>query len=233
MVAFGDDLGADQEVELEWRAHRAAAAPPPPPARPGVSLVRIALCAAGSRRRGPRRPGARRRGRRRPARRPCRSSGSGRARRDDSRSGGKPGAGAGGGWTSQALQFGQRRRWPQARHKVSGAKPRRLRNKSACSPAPSVSSSARAQARREPAARRRPVAAQVEQARPRASAAPPWRAGSSRAWAAGVGSRRRSGPSGTRSSAPASPRPAAPGSPRAWRARSRPRGRGRRRRPPA
>ena len=50
-------------------------------------------------------------------------------------------------WTSRcstihAVQFGHWMRWPHVRHKVSGAKPRRLRNSRLCSPLASRSASA-------------------------------------------------------------------------------------------
>jgi hypothetical protein len=43
--------------------------------------------------------------------------------------------------TIQAVQLGHWKRWPQWRHRVSGAKPRRLRNSSDCSPRSRLASS--------------------------------------------------------------------------------------------
>ena len=64
--------------------------------------------------------------------------------------------------TIHAVQLGHWKRWPQWRHRVSGAKPRRLRNSSDCSPRCEIGLELGDQARRQPAAARRRVLGQVD-----------------------------------------------------------------------
>ena len=66
--------------------------------------------------------------------------------------------------TIQAVQLGHWKRWPQWRHRVSGAKPRRLRNSRLCSPAARLASSSATSrgASQRPRARR--VLGQVDRA---------------------------------------------------------------------
>ena len=64
--------------------------------------------------------------------------------------------------TIHAVQLGHWKRWPQWRQRVSGAKPRRLRNSSDCSPALEIGLEFGDEARRQPAAARRRVLGQVD-----------------------------------------------------------------------
>ena len=64
--------------------------------------------------------------------------------------------------TIQAVQFGHWKRWPQWRQRVSGAKPRRLRNSSDCSPRSRLASSSATRLGRQPAPARRRVLRQVD-----------------------------------------------------------------------
>ena len=64
--------------------------------------------------------------------------------------------------TIQAVQLGHWKRWPQWRHRVSGAKPRRLRNSRRLLAGGEVRLQFGDQARRQPAAARRRVLGQVD-----------------------------------------------------------------------
>ena len=66
--------------------------------------------------------------------------------------------------TIHAVQLGHWKRWPQWRHRVSGAKPRRLRNSKRLLAALEIGFELRDQRRREPAAARRRVLGQVDRA---------------------------------------------------------------------
>ena len=77
--------------------------------------------------------------------------------------------------TIHAVQLGHWKRCPQVRHKVSGAKPRRLRNSRLCSPAARLALEFGDERRRQPAAARRRVLRQVERGDGRHDRAAPWR----------------------------------------------------------
>ena len=111
--------------------------------------------------------------------------------------------------TIQAVQLGHWKRWPQWRHRVSGAKPRRLRNSRRLLARGEIGLDLGDQARRQPAAARRRVLGQVDRAR-----SPAWSRRRS-GWRAGPRGSGRARPCGG-SRSPASPRTGSPGCPRTW-----------------